>query len=345
MSLADDLERIPPAEAPTLRQMRRAQAAAREAQAELDELRERVALLERIDSIHADPPEWQRRRGGGGHRGIVCFALSDTHLDEVVRPEEVDGLNAYSRAIAEKRLRRAFERSILLARDYVTGVEYDGCVLFLPGDMLSGTINDELRETNEGTLYEALLYWVDPLAAGIHMLARDFGNLTVACVVGNHGRASQRPRAKRRAQDNADWLLYRLLARECQEASWLISDAADLTVPVYGTTYLLTHGDQFRGGSGISALMSPLMLGQHRKTRRAIAAGRPYDHMVLGHWHTYFHGLGLIASGALKGFDEFAYTRNYTYEPPRLAWWITTPERGATLSAPVEPMDRKSEGW
>jgi len=221
-------------------------------------------------------------------------------------------------------------------------------VLFIGGDLFSGVIHDELTETNTETLYASVVRWLDPLEAAINSLADHFGWLHIAAVVGNHGRRTRKPRAKQRAQDNIEWLTYRVLARENRgnkRITWQIPDAADALVQVYDHRFLLTHGDQFRGGSGISGALSPLMLGSHRKTRRALSAGRPYDHLVMGHWHQMLTLPGIIVSGSMKGYDEFAYTSNFPYEEPQQAFWVTTPERGVTLSAPLHVMDREAEGW
>ena len=315
---------------------------------EIGSLHRRLDLISSIEAAVPEPPKWLRAPSKGGHRGIVSLVLSDTHFDEVVRPEQIDFLNAYNRGIAEQRTRAAFEKTIVLARDYVKGIDYDGAALFLTGDLLSGNIHDELKQTNEGTLFEAVEHWLDPLIAGITMLADDFGKLVVPCVVGNHGRMTRKPVAKNRAQDNVEWLVYKALERHFrgdERVTFMVSDAADVTVPLYATTFLATHGDQFRGGSGISGAMAPLLLGQHRKTRRQMAAGKPFDWLVMGHWHQYMSGKGLIVSGSMKGYDEYAFVSNFVPEPPQLAWWITTPENGVTISAPVLPADREAEGW
>src|SRR5439155_961093 len=133
------------------------------------------------------------------------------HFDEVVRPEEIGYLNCYNRKIAEQRLKRAFDKSIVLARDYLKGVIYDGVVLFLGGDMFSGNIHEELKETNAATLMDSLVHWIEYLEAGVKQLANEFGKVHVVCVVGNHGRMTKKPRAKLRARDNIDWALYKFL--------------------------------------------------------------------------------------------------------------------------------------
>lgn len=247
---------------------------------ELGALRERLTLLERIDAIVPRPPQWTTAVRGKGklHHAIPTLLLSDCHWDEVVRPEEVEGVNAYNREIAVKRLQRVLHNTIDVARNYFAGLHYDGCVLMLGGDCLSGNIHEELEQTNEDTVYGSLDYWSDHLTGFIQALAAEFGHLHCVGVVGNHGRHTRKPRAKLRVRDNLDWLLYRVVAKAVKgNITWQIPESADADVPIYSTRYRLTHGDQFRGGSGIAGMLSPLMIGHHRKSRRQMALRKPFD--------------------------------------------------------------------
>lgn len=317
--------------------------------AEIKELQRQLNLITSIDQHAFRPPKWlSPPKSRKPHSGTVCAMLTDTHFQEVVRPSEVEYLNAYNDAIAEQRLRLFANGVIKLARDYVSGITYDGMVLMWGGDIFTGTIHDELNETNSETLYESVVHWVESLLAMERALADQFGQVHNEVTYGNHGRDSKKPRAKGRAAHNIEWLLYKWLERETRDdkrISWHIPDSADTLFNIYGTRYLLTHGDQFRGGSGIAGALSPLLLGSHRKTRRAMASGRPYDVMVLGHFHQYLTLPGLIVGGSLKGLDEYAYLGNFGYEPPQQAFWVTTPENGVTLSAPILVSDRTAEGW
>lgn len=317
---------------------------------EIEELRAQLGLLESIDAAVVRPPKWiSPTSTKAGRKGIVTLQLTDTHFDEVVRPEEVDFYNAYDRPIAEKRLRRWAEKSIVLARDYMAGIDIEGCALLATGDILSGDIHAELKESNAETLYAGALHWIEQLAAAIDLLATEFGALHIGAVVGNHGRNSRKPVYKHRAQSNIEWVMWRVLAREFakdQRVTFQISDSMDLMVKVYNTSYLLTHGDEFKGGSGIQGARAPLAIGQHRTVVRQMATERPMDYMVVGHFHRYQPPSdGLIMGGSLKGYDEYAFGRRFRPEPPQQAFWITSPEHGPTISAPVLVMDRKSEGW
>lgn len=326
-----------------------AETRAKTAETQNADLRKRLQLVESLGEMEMARPGWLApKRRSKKHRATASLLLSDLHLDEVVDPAQVEFANKYDRRIAELRLKRVFERTIIVARDYVAGVEWDGVVCWLGGDIFSGNIHEELKETNEATILESLDHWLPRLADGIDMLAGEFGKVHVPVVPGNHGRMTRKPIAKNRAQDNFDWYVGKALAREFKSddrVTFQVSDAPDTDVAIYDTQFLFTHGDQFRGGSGIAGMLSPLMLGKHRKTSRNMQLGRPFDWMVMGHWHQYASVQGLIINGSLKGYDEYAFVSNFGYEDPRQAFWVTTPEHGITISAPILALDRKVEKW
>jgi len=301
-----------------------------------------------ITEAQSKPPKWTTSKRKAQHKAIANLMVSDCHFDEVVDPSEVDGLNAYSREIAEDRLKRTFEKTVMLTREHLSGVNYEGCVCILGGDMVTGTIHEELAETNEAYMPETVLYWSERLSSGIEMLREEFGKVHVPCVVGNHGRNTRKPRMKGRVRDNWDWLIYKLVARDFRDekdVTFQVPDSADCRFDQYDSTFLLTHGDQFRGGGGIAGILSPLMRGDHKKRKRHMETDRPFDYLIMGHWHSLSFFRKIIVNGSTKGYDEYAYINNLDYEPAQQAFWITTPEHGITFTAPVFVEDRKSEGW
>ena len=313
------------------------------------ELQDLLAFHDAIAAAQLSPPKWlSPKTPRKGHRATIVTLLSDTHFDEVVNPDEVGGLNAYDRDIATKRLKRWAEGTITLARDYLTGVTYDGAVIMLGGDMFTGNLHD-LAETNEDTLFGSLMYWSEQLAAAITMIADEFGKVHIPVVVGNHGRLTRKPRTKQRARDNMDWLLGHMLAVQLSsdKVTFDIPDSTDAWVPVYDTTHLLTHGDQATGGGGIGGIWPPIMRMAARKSQRYAAEGRTFDTIAMGHWHQQIVApeAGLIVNGSMKGYDEYAAVNNFRPEQPQQALWLVTPERGITMSAPVLVCDRKKEKW
>lgn len=312
----------------------------RDKQRELEEEKNRAKALKILGSMEPSPaPAWLVK----GNRslsitGIPMLFLSDIHFDEVVRKEEINYPNSYNRAIAVKRLQHTFETSVRLLKFYMRDPQFDGIVCALGGDMVSGNIHKELRESNEERILKTCLDLSTYLGAGIRLLADEFGKVFVPCVTGNHGRLNEKYHFKARARDNFDWLIYKLLEKEFQADKRVTIQAPetpDLLFSIYGRRFLLTHGDQFHGGSGISGVFAPLMLGQHRKQKKQAAYGQPFDVLMMGHWHQYIHTESLLVNGSLKGYDEFADQHNFPPEPAQQSLSVIRPDGQITFRMPV----------
>src|SRR5690606_24298480 len=129
---------------------------------------------------------------------------------------------------------------------------------------------------------------VPKLASGLEYLADEFGQLFVPCVRGNHDRYSKKKQAKKQSQEAFSWIIYHWLQDKFADddrVEFAIAESADLEFDIYDTTFLLTHGDQFRGGGGIAGIYSPLMKGSYQKQARNASLGQPFDYMIMGHWH------------------------------------------------------------
>jgi len=250
--------------------------------------------------------------------------------------------------IAEQRLRLWVDNAVKMARHYLAGVTFDGVVVMLGGDIFSGDIHEELKDTNEAVILDSLLHWSEQVAAALGCFADEFGKVHVPVVVGNHGRQSRKPRMKQRAKTNYDWLLGKMIERHYQadkRFTFQVSENADTLVPIYGHGHLLTHGDQVRGGGGIGGIWPPIMRMRARKAQRAMEIGQPFETLWMGHWHQYISTPYLIINGSTKGVDEYAWLNNFGYEVPQQALAIVTPEHNITVQAPVFCQDRRKEKW
>lgn len=317
------------------------------------EIKELKALVGFFDAAKREPievPMWRVKPATDkGHVATVVAQMTDWHLGEVVKPDEVLYLNAYNEEIAYKRMALWFEKVISLPRAYVTGVHIEGLVVPATGDLFTGEIHDELTESNYERILQSVLNAQEPIIAGFEELEREYTNVEVNAVVGNHGRMALKSVFKGRVYDNFEWLFWSIIkARLKDRKSGVVinvSTSMDMNVPIYGRNHLLTHGDQFKGGTGISGAFAPLSLGSHRKGKRQSAAGMPMETMVIGHLHQLINIPGVIMGGTMKGMDEFAFGINVPPADAAQAMWITTPERAQTIWLPVYLQDRKSEGW
>lgn len=314
----------------------------------LKELSAASDVLKDISEAQLSPPEWIEKTGSGkSHRAIATATIADTHFDEVVRPSEMGGVNAYNRQIAQVRLREFFQNTVRLGRDFFAGIKMEGLVLPILGDIVSGNIHEELAQSNAAAILDTCLFWSEEIASGIDHAAKWYGKVFVPCVVGNHGRQTKKPRAKGRVKDNFDYMIYAMIARHFKDDDRItlqIPETADAHYTIYNTRYCITHGDQFRGGHGIAGALSPLLLGDARKRKRSDATNNPYDYMVMGHWHQEIDTHGIIVSNSLKGYDEYAMLQNLAYSEPSQAFWLTDPDKGRTLRTSVH-VTSKDEQW
>lgn len=322
----------------------------RNAELELEQAHAQVAALSEVDAIHVETARWAKPRKTRRPKraATALMMLSDLHLDEIIDPAEVAGMNAYSREIALQRLQRAADGAIRLGLELMGGFAYEGAVVVFGGDMVHGNLHDNAEWNETPSVIATVDFWADHLAAYLDRIAEAFGPVHVVSVVGNHGRNTQKPRTRGRVADSFDHHLTRLVQRHYRDDprfTWNAPQSADAYVNVYDHRLLVTHGDQARGGSGISGLLTPISLLDHRKRKRDASYGRTYDHLFMGHWHTYLRTGTVTVNGSLAGLDAYAYLGNFGYEEPSQAFAVITPEHGVTIEAPIFVADRHAEGW
>lgn len=318
------------------------------------ELKKRNMMLEQevlalsSFSERTGPPEWITRPPATFEKtAVACLLISDLHLDEHVYPEQLNGMNAYNRTIAQQRWNNVIEGFVDKIRSF-DGYTYEGAVMPFIGDIFSGDIHEELKETNDDTLLGSVDFWIDPLAEGIQYVLQEFGQVHIPVVPGNHGRTTRKPRAKFRARSNFDWFIGAQLARVFKDdprVTFDLADAADTRLEVFDSSIMFTHGDQATGGSGIGGIYPPIKRLDAKKRARQNAVNQGYDYLAMGHWHTLLFGDNFIINGTMKGYDEYAYTSNFGWELPSQAAWLMEPGYGRTLMTPIHCMDFVTEGW
>lgn len=269
-------------------------------------------LVRRLEAVipgskakYRPPPK--RQRSPGPHEFVLLF--SDTHAGEVVSPRETMGVNEYDWPIMLDRMRRLQEKVLSYQQHRPYPIERLH-VLFL-GDMLSGSIHEELAQTNELGDAEATVQFGQDAAAWLEGFAPYFREIRVAGVVGNHPRRAKKQPAKGVA-NNDDWIAYRiieLLLRDNPQFSFEFPQAGYAAVEIAGRRLLMMHGDGIR-----SSMPGVPWGGVMRRVTTLQAqfqqAGMPIDYVTLGHFHTSnaVEGVGVkvFLNGSVKGVDEYS---------------------------------------
>jgi hypothetical protein len=271
--------------------------------------------------------------------GVPMTIWSDWHWAAVVKSEDVNGINEFNLEIAHRRVKVLVEKTIYLLRQHVVSPTYPGIVVNLAGDIISGTIHEELENSNEVPIMPCVLDVFGVLKWAITKMADEFGHVFIPCCTGNHGRSTRKFVAKGRNYTSYDWLIYQFLAKHFEGDSRVvfhIPDGPDALYSVAGHRFLLTHGDSFKSGEAVIGHVGAVIRGQKKKLSRNTNIGLGFDTLLHGHFHTYSATPSIIGNGSLIGMDDYAYQGNFGYEAPTQALWLVHAERGITINMPVQ---------
>ena len=258
-----------------------------------------------------NPPRWTLSSRNSNGPGVPVLFTSDFQWGETVNRPEVDGLNEYSIAIAQRRYKRLIETAIHLSFDHTVKPKYPGIVYLRGGDAINGEIHEEFLVNNELTSIPALTDLCETECAGIEALLSKFDRVQVYSVPGNHGRTTRKPWSAGYAAMNYETLLAHMIEREFKNerrVRFVTPKSGDVYFTVRGTRSLLTHGDRIgsRGGQGFVGPVATIQRGHYKVRDQYAQSGLPVDCVLTGHFHTYFvwdHG---IANGSLVGPNSFS---------------------------------------
>ncbi len=288
-------------------------------------------------------PTWTKKKPSTkAHVGRPVLMLSDLHFQEVVDPRTMNGVNEYNHDVSVRRFERVINRSAEWTKRYTAGLDFDGGMVMLGGDIVTGTIHEELQDTNDRTTPEAVVEWAPRIASALEYLADEWGGqLVVPMVDGNHDRVHKRKRMKQRAEEAWSWVLYNWVAHSLEDNEGitpLISSASELIVPLYDTHFLIEHGDEGVGpsaGSGIGGIFPPIARKVHKSQSKYANWGQKFDWNLMGHWHQTTYGPNFIINGSLKGYDEYAMKKGFGFERPQQCLFVVTPENGITMKTEI----------
>lgn len=276
-----------------------------------------IQLDETLGLVETPPaiPEWVEEKSETS-QNIPVLMVSDFHYGENVDPNEVPDGNCYSPNVANARWDRLINRTIQKTR--TKGKPVKGMVVCFLGDDVSGDIHDELKETNNKTPLDACLDVAGQKIKMLEAFKKEYGNIWVISVMGNHGRTNKKPQSKGLSEHNYDSLINAIVERHFKsdkKVRFYTPKSGEAYFELYGYNFLATHGDRIgsRGGQGFIGCSATIARGQH-KTRQAYAQiGKPIDWLLIGHFHTPMLLEHTIANGTTVGYSQYA--RDLRLEP------------------------------
>ena len=265
----------------------------------------------------------------------VAFAIaSDWHIEEDVRPETINDLNTYTLAVAKNRGEEFFKNTIRLVQIFQKDTKINTLVLGLLGDFISGSIHDELAESNQLPPVMATIEAQNWLASGIqHILDHTNLNLILPCHSGNHARSTKEQRHATEAGNSFEYFMYHALAnhfRGNKRVKFIISEGYHSYVTAFDFTVRFHHGHSINYGGGVGGIFIPVFkaIAQWNKARKV-------DLDVFGHFHQFRDGGNFICNGSMIGYNAYALSIKAEYEKPKQAFFLVDKKRGKTVVCPI----------
>lgn len=269
------------------------------------------------------PPQWLLKDPASHDiPGLPILFTSDFQWGEVIKADALGGVNEFNKDVASRRYKLLIEKTLELSFVHMPRAKYDGLLYLRGGDMISGEIHADLRESNDLQSVPAVRDLVEHECAGVEQLLKRFGKVHIVSVPGNHGRITPKPQAKGAIERNLDtlsaWWLESYWKRE-PRVTFQTPASGDAMLPVYGYRFLLTHGDRIgsRGGEGFIGAVATITRGMKKVADYYAALGQSLDLQFIGHFHTSLELEYGFANGSLPGYSEYARDLRMRPQPPK----------------------------
>lgn len=235
----------------------------------------------------------------------ACCPIADWHIGEVVDEGEMEGFNKFNLAIARARVEYLSRK----VADWVSTERHGHVIseLHIPimGDMVSGSIHEELLTYAEFTVPEAAVHASRLIADFISYQTAYFEKIHVHVLkVDNHSRLTMKKGSKRRGTNSWNHVIVELVELMLKDhgIEWHAYDSAKAEIRIGDWTLLADHGD------GVTAYMGLPWYGFAREDGREavkrMRENRPFDDRIRAHWHQAAAGPFGILCGCLCGSTE-----------------------------------------
>lgn len=265
-----------------------------------------------------------------GERYAVAL-FSDAHIEETVRPESVDFKNEYNLDIAEQRIDAYFKNLVqCLIKD-----EVDDLIFASLGDTISGFIHEELAQNNELTPIEATYKAQSLIYSGLKFIRENTGlrSIKFIGIVGNHSRTTKKIQHANGFKMSYEWLMYKNIEAHCKSTGlgidfYLPESEIAIVNTSDGKKFIFAHGYQIKSsGNGTVCGIYPSLNRLSMKWRQVFNQ----DKIYIGHFHSCVSIPNATVNGSFIGYNSFALSNGFAYEPPAQMYEVYDTKLGDLL--------------
>lgn len=274
------------------------------------------------------------KRQTGATEGTVVMPASDWHVEEEVKPTDVNGLNEFNRKVCDNRVKRYFKSAERLIRLFKQDLKITDIVFPLLGDYITNDLHDENSETALALPMDAIMIAQSYLASGVAFLLENTDcKILLPCHSGNHGRTTRQVHITTEYGHSLEYLMYKNLEwffKDEPRVEFMVARGYHSYVNVYDKVLRFHHGHQIRYGGGVGGIYIPVnkAISQWNKAKRA-------DMDYFGHFHQLRDGGNFICNGSLIGYSAFGISIKADFERPQQAFSVFDNKHGRTFTCPI----------
>lgn len=268
----------------------------------------------------------------GSRYAVALF--SDAHIEETVIPSSVLGMNEYNINIAEKRIQAYFTNLC----ECINEDKVDDLIFASLGDTISGYIHEELAQTNGLSPLEATYKAQSLIFGGLKYLCEqtNLHSIKFIGIVGNHSRTTKKIQHANGFKMSYEWLMYQNIQKFCEMEGLPIefcipeSEVAIVNSPD-GQKFIFAHGFQVKSTTNSVCGIYPAL------NRLALKWGKVFgqDRIYIGHFHQCVSINNAVVNGSIIGFNTFALTNGFSYEPPAQMYEVFDSNIGQLLTRKI----------
>lgn len=268
----------------------------------------------------------------------LVLHLSDGHHDQIILPEEVNGLENYNFLVSTRRGEVLVDSVIKFSQQTLCNFQFPKLVILAYGDHTSGTIHDAEKKSFFQNQFKNTLAIGQLHACMIRDLAPYFEEVEILYLPGNHGRRTPKKEYTDGAHNNWDYLVARLAEDYCGDLDnvvFHIPNAYSAILDINGFNFHVSHGDDISSSMG-----QPWTGLRKRHERMSPIHGNQIDYYACGHHHTRGdvegNGVEYLTNGSWPATDQYAYNKLGVAGTPSQLLHGVHPKRGVTWRLPVQ---------
>lgn len=269
----------------------------------------------------------------------VVLHLSDEHMDQVILPDHVGGMERYDLSIAMARAERLIDTVIRFTQFNMKHHRFPRIVVLAYGDHVNGEIHNAKDHSEYRNTLRNVIACGQVHGQMLRDLSSYFEHVQAVYVPGNHGRRTK-TKEHNGPLNNWDYLvaeIARAHVKEIENISVMVPDSFDCMLEIENHTFHVKHGDDIKGWNGIP------WYGIERATRRLTALfaaqDRAPNYFCLGHFHnasSQQHTTGeTFVNGAWLATTPFGYNAFSDAKRPMQLLHGVHHKHGASWRLPV----------